>query len=218
MMKIILSLASILLMAGLRGEPSDINEPDVEESHPAFLNPSSRNHPANHEIRQQRLNDAYVSAEKKILDQIVWNVDPERPIEKVEVHLGEQKLYAFQNSYAVGISPVSTAAQGYVTPVGAFKISDKKEIYYSNQYGEFADANGKIVDYNANLGQTPPPGVHYVPSPMPHFLRLTDNGVGLHEGYLPGYPASHGCIRLPATVAANLFKQVSIGTPVLVTE
>ena len=76
------------------------------------------------------------------------------------------------------------------------------------------DASGNIVDYSADLGQTPPPGAHYVPSPMPFFMRLTDEGVGMHAGFLPGYPASHGCIRLPAPVAENIFHQVSIGTQV----
>jgi lipoprotein-anchoring transpeptidase ErfK/SrfK len=191
-------------------------DPSADKDSPphTFFNPSSRLSVSNHETRLQNLNAAFESAQEQILRQVVWHVDPNKPIDRVEVRLTEQKLYAYQNNVAVGISPVSTARDGYVTPLGSYKISDKKETYFSNQYGEFADAKGNIVDWNADLGQTPPPGAHYIPSAMPFFLRLTDEGVGLHAGYLPGYPASHGCIRLPASVAENIFHQVSVGTQV----
>jgi len=62
-----------------------------------------------------------------------------------------------------------------------------------------------------------PPGTHFKGAPMPYFMRIV-GGTGLHAGYLPGYPASHGCIRMPEFMAENFFRSVSVGTPVTVTQ
>ena len=51
---------------------------------------------------------------------------------------------------------------------------------------------------------------------MPHMQRLTNDGIALHAGYIPGHPASHGCVRLPAKFATALFKVTSVGTPVTI--
>ena len=60
-----------------------------------------------------------------------------------------------------------------------------------------------------------PPGTRFEGSKMHHFMRFT-GGIGMHEGFLPGYPASHGCVRMPAHMAATFYHNVSIGTPVTV--
>ena len=71
---------------------------------------------------------------------------------------------------------------------------------------------------NVGVNKDPkPPGTRFKGAPMPYFMRLTGSGVGLHAGYLPGYPASHGCIRMPEFMAENFFSSVSIGTPVTIT-
>ena len=211
-MKLVVAPLAVLFVISfpLNGE---VNATNSDEHEVNFINPSNRVSTA-HQSPQQKLYYAYQAAQNKILSKIVWNVDPNKQIDRIEVRIGEQMLYVYQNNVSVGSSPVSTAREGYVTPLGSYKITDKKEQYFSSLYGEFADANGKVVDWSAVPTETPPPGAHYVPSPMPFFLRLTDEGVGLHGGFLPGYPASHGCIRLPNSVAENIFKQVSIGTQV----
>ena len=61
-----------------------------------------------------------------------------------------------------------------------------------------------------------PSGSHYEGAPMFYFMRLTSEGVGMHIGILPGYPASHGCIRMPAEIAPQIYAHVKIGTPVQV--
>ena len=60
-----------------------------------------------------------------------------------------------------------------------------------------------------------PPGAIYYAAPMPNFMRFT-GGIGMHTGYLPGYAASHGCIRMPHQMSEKFFENVSVGTPVIV--
>ena len=60
-----------------------------------------------------------------------------------------------------------------------------------------------------------PPGCIYYPAPMLNFLRF-NGGIGMHTGYLPGYAASHGCIRMPDAIAAKFFENAQLGTPVIV--
>jgi lipoprotein-anchoring transpeptidase ErfK/SrfK len=147
---------------------------------------------------------------------IMWKVDPERKVDRVEVRLEDQQVLVFQDDRVVGKSPISSGREDFPTPSGNFMILAKSKDHKSNLYGSFVNAQGKVVNSNAMAGQTPPPGCTYMPSPMPYFLRFTGDGVGLHSGFLPGYPASHGCIRIPRKFAENLFSVVTLGTPVAV--
>ncbi len=144
----------------------------------------------------------------------VWKPDPNQPITRIEVRIGEQKVYVYQGDRIAGISPITTGKPGHDTPTGHYTILVKDIDHKSNLYGVFVDANGYVVDGNAEVGQTPPPGTAYDSADMPYYLRIRDDGVGLHAGYLPGYPASHGCIRQPHAFAELLFSNVSVGTPV----
>lgn len=147
-----------------------------------------------------------------------WKPDPSRPITRIEIRIGEQKVYVYQGDDVAGVSPVTTGKPGYDTPKGHYQIMVKDIDHKSNLYGVFLDGNGHIVNDNASAGQTPPHGSVYDAADMPYYMRLRDDGVGLHAGYLPGYPASHGCIRLPHAFAELLFSNVSVGTPVDVVE
>ena len=74
---------------------------------------------------------------------------------------------------------------------------------------------GRVVRAGVSLKiDSAPSGTHYVGAPMKWFMRLTDDGVGMHIGILPGYPASHGCIRMPADIAPLFYQKVKVGTPV----
>jgi len=143
-----------------------------------------------------------------------WKPDPNQPITRVEIRIGEQKVYVYQGDDVAGESPITTGKPGHETPTGHYTILVKDIDHKSNLYGVFLDANGYVVDGNAEAGQTPPPGAVYDSADMPYYMRLRDDGVGMHAGYLPGYPASHGCIRLPHAFAELLFSNVSVGTPV----
>jgi lipoprotein-anchoring transpeptidase ErfK/SrfK len=143
-----------------------------------------------------------------------WKPDPTQPITRVEVRLGEQRVYIYQGDELAGESPITTGKPGHDTPPGHYSVLVKDIDHKSNLYGVFLDSNGYIVDGNAEVGQKPPAGAVYDSADMPYYLRIRDDGVGLHAGYLPGYPASHGCIRMPHAFAELLFSNISLGTPV----
>lgn len=143
-----------------------------------------------------------------------WKPNPDRPITRIEVRLEEQKVYVYQGDDVAGVSPITTGKPGHETPTGHYSILAKDIDHKSNLYGVFLDSNGHIVDSNASVGQEPPAGSVFDAAEMPYYMRIRDDGVGLHAGYLPGYPASHGCIRLPHAFAELLFSNASVGTPV----
>jgi lipoprotein-anchoring transpeptidase ErfK/SrfK len=143
-----------------------------------------------------------------------WNPDPNKPITRIEVRIGEQKVYVYQGDDVAGVSPTTTGKPGHETPTGHYSILLKDIDHKSNLYGVFLDSNGYVIDGNASSSDKPPTGAVYDAADMPYYLRIRDDGVGLHGGFLPGYPASHGCIRLPHAFAELLFSNVSVGTPV----
>jgi lipoprotein-anchoring transpeptidase ErfK/SrfK len=146
-----------------------------------------------------------------------WDGDdvPGKP--SVKISLGEQRAYFYKGGTLVGISQLSTGREGLNTPPGHFSIIQKDVNHVSSKYGDYVDAAGTVVKQNVDVNKDPrPPGTHFQGAPMPYFMRIVD-GVGMHAGYLPGYPASHGCIRMPEFMAENFFKSVSTGTPVTIT-
>jgi len=82
-------------------------------------------------------------------------------------------------------------------------------------YGKIVDANGNTVVADADADMQVPRGGKFIPAPMHHFMRF-NGGDGMHAGYLPGYPASHGCVRMPEQYAIAFFNAVQVGTPVTV--
>src|SRR5437773_1913951 len=96
-----------------------------------------------------------------------------------------------------------------------FKILEKERAHYSSMYGKIVDAYGNTVVADADADMSVPRGGKFIPAPMHFFMRF--NGAdGMHAGYLPGYPASHGCVRMPEQYAIAFFNSVSAGTPVTV--
>lgn len=143
-----------------------------------------------------------------------WDGDHIGGKPSVKISLKEQRAYFYKNNMLVGISQLSTGREGLKTPTGSFSIIQKDINHVSTKYGDYVDDAGNVVTPNVELGKDPkPPGTKFKGAPMPFFMRIVD-GVGMHAGYLPGYPASHGCIRMPQFMAENFFKSVSTGTPV----
>ncbi len=143
-----------------------------------------------------------------------WKPDPTQPITRIEIRIGEQKVYVFQGGNIAAVSPITTGKPGHDTPTGHYSIISKDIDHKSNLYGIVLDTNGYVVNDNANAGDKLPQGAVYDAADMPYYMRIREDGVGMHGGYLPGYPASHGCIRLPHAFAELLFSNVSEGTPV----
>jgi hypothetical protein len=135
----------------------------------------------------------------------------------VKISLGEQRAYFYKNGMLVGISQLSTGREGLNTHPGHFSIIQKDVKHVSSEFGDYVDASGNVVVPNVAVNKDPkPPGTHFKGASMPFFMRIV-GGTGMHAGYLPGYPASHGCIRMPEFMAENFFKSVSLGTPVTIT-
>jgi hypothetical protein len=145
-----------------------------------------------------------------------WDGDHIGGKPSVKISLKEQRAYFYKNNMLVGISQLSTGREGLKTPAGKFSIIQKDINHVSSKYGDFVDDTGNIVMPNVDVEKDrKPPGTKFKGAPMPYFMRIVD-GVGMHAGYLPGYPASHGCIRMPQFMAENFFKSVSTGTPVTI--
>src|SRR3954467_9590346 len=107
----------------------------------------------------------------------------------VLVSVPEQVMHVYRNGILIGRSTVSTGSQGHATPGGVFEILQKNQEYYSKKYDN---------------------------APMPNMQRLTWTGIAMHSGNLPGYPASHGCIRLPFDFSQLLFAETAKGGTVVV--
>ena len=145
-----------------------------------------------------------------------WDGDGIGGKPSIKIRLSEQRAYFYKSGLLVGVSQLSTGREGLITPTGSFSIIQKDINHVSTKYGDFVDEGGNVVKPNVAVSDPKPPGTHFKGAPMPYFMRIVD-GVGMHAGYLPGYPASHGCIRMPEFMAENFFKSVSGGTPVTIT-
>ena len=115
-------------------------------------------------------------------------LSPAGPVVAV-VNLHTQHAQIYRNGIAIGYTSVSTGKRGYGTPTGRFQVLEKRRFHRSSTYGN---------------------------APMPWMVRLTWSGIAFHSGALPGFPASHGCIRLPASFAPQLFGALSLGDTVAV--
>ena len=133
----------------------------------------------------------------------------------VVVSISKQRVYLMCENEVVIDSPISSGRKGHPTPTGSFHIREKELNHYSNIYGNFIDRNNRVVRSGVSARiDSAPSGTHFEGAPMRFFMRLTDEGVGMHIGILPGYAASHGCIRLPADIAPLIYSKVRTGTPV----
>jgi lipoprotein-anchoring transpeptidase ErfK/SrfK len=144
-----------------------------------------------------------------------WHPDPSEPITRVKISLSQQRVYVYQDDNLAAESPITTGKPGHETPAGHYSVIQKDIDHESNLYGLITDKNGNVVTGDAKAGDPLPPGDVYDSADMPYYMRLRDDGVGMHGGYIPGTgPASHGCIRLPHAFAELLYSNISLGTPV----
>jgi lipoprotein-anchoring transpeptidase ErfK/SrfK len=133
------------------------------------------------------------------------------------VSLTKQRAYLMTGEEIAIDSPISSGKRGHTTPNGSFSVLEKDKDHRSSIYGDYVDAKGRVVRGGISSQiDSAPSGTHYVGASMKWFMRLTGEGVGMHVGILPGYPASHGCIRMPEPAAAQFYAHVKVGTPVQV--
>ncbi len=108
----------------------------------------------------------------------------------IVVSIPDQLVTVYRGGSVIAVSTCSTGKPGHSTPTGTFTILEKARVHHSSTYNN---------------------------APMPNMERLTWSGIALHAGKLPGYPASHGCIRLPMEFSALLFTVTHVGTTVTIT-
>ncbi len=121
--------------------------------------------------------------------QYVWRDGKTAGEPRVVISLGDQMAYVYRGNTLVAAAAISTGTEGRDTPTGIFPILEKKRMHHSRKYDN---------------------------APMPWMQRIDKYGIALHAGHNPGYPASHGCIRLPAKFAAKLYTVTDVGSTVLI--
>ncbi|MBO9519409.1 MAG: L,D-transpeptidase family protein [Porphyrobacter sp.] len=122
--------------------------------------------------------------------QFVWKDGKQSgAVTRVVISLSDQMAYAYRGGELVGISTISSGNTKKPTPTGIFPILEKKRFHRS---------------------------IKYENAPMPFMQRLDSYGIAMHAGHLPGYPASHGCVRLPSQFASRLFASTEVGTEVMI--
>lgn len=135
----------------------------------------------------------------------------------VSISLGKQRAFFFVGEEIAIDTPISSGKRAGMTPKGSFKITEKDKDHRSSIYGDFVNRSGKVVRSGVSTRiDSAPSGTVYRGAPMRWFMRLTNEGVGMHTGILPGYPASHGCIRLPDEIARLFFENAPSGTVVTI--
>jgi len=146
-----------------------------------------------------------------------WDGDGVQGAPSIVIDLSEQTASFYRDNKLVGVSAISSGREGFGTPVGNYKILKKEPDHHSNLYGDYVDSTGKVLVRNVDVKKDPvPPGGVFAGAPMPFFMRLSNAGMGMHQGFLPGVPDSHGCIRMPEKMVKIYFDNVSVGTPVKV--
>jgi lipoprotein-anchoring transpeptidase ErfK/SrfK len=134
---------------------------------------------------------------------------------RVIINLSEQRAHLIEDGKVSLVSPIASGKPGWSTPTGNFSVISKDIDHRSQSFGLIIDGSGRIASSSATPGTHVPPGFHYQPAPMPYYMEFTA-AIGMHAGYLPGYPASHGCVRMPRDLAERFFERVNIRTPVTV--
>ncbi len=145
-----------------------------------------------------------------------WDDDGSAGQPRIVVDLNKQVAQFYRGDHVIGVAAIASGKEGRNTPPGQYKITEKDPTHKSSKYGWIEDSQGKVVNEDATPSTRVPASCRYVAAPMPWFMRLRGDGVGMHEGYLPGYPASHGCIRMDRGVVKKFYQNAYVGMPVQV--
>jgi lipoprotein-anchoring transpeptidase ErfK/SrfK len=147
-----------------------------------------------------------------------WNGEGASGSAKIVVHTGEQKAYFYKGKHLVGETTVSTGKPGFSTPPGHYTVISKDASHVSTVFGDYVDDYGNVVSSNIDSRKDRrPKGSHFDGARMPYAMFFR-GGYAMHQGYVPPFAASHGCIRLPGQMAVRFFQNAPVGTPVTVTE
>ena len=147
-----------------------------------------------------------------------WHDEGASGSPKIVVHIGEQKAYFYKGKTLVGETTVSTGKPGFGTPPGHYTVVSKDVDHVSTAFGDYVDGSGNVVRSNIDSRKDhQPKGTHFDGARMPYAMFFR-SGYAMHQGYVPPFAASHGCIRIPKGMASQFFEHAPVGTPVTVTE
>ena len=209
--------ASVLAQAQRAGQLKTAPRPSNARQTPPRLLPTPRPAGAAPGLPMRKASElinkqAPININKGLYD----NLTPDQS--RVVVSLAKQRAYLLSGEQVAIDTPISSGKRAGMTPSGRFNVMEKDRDHRSSIYGDFKDRAGRTVRSGVSVRiDSAPSGTHFVGAPMLWFMRVTGDGVGMHVGILPGYPASHGCIRMPPQSAEMFFNRVKIGTPVEVT-
>src|SRR5215472_10793438 len=167
------------------------------------------------QTRQMRNASTYISRQEplKVNQPLLKQATPDNT--HIVVSLSKQRAYLMIGDNIVADGPISSGRQGHNTPTGHFNVMEKDPNHHSSLYGDFVDSSGRVVRAGVSAQiDSAPSGTHFAGAAMTWFLRLTAEGVGMHVGILPGYPASHGCVRESADGAKLFYDYAKVGTSV----
>ena len=149
----------------------------------------------------------------KINQSVLKDLTPDNA--RIVVSIPKQRAYLMVGEQLAADGPISSGKRGHSSPTGHMHVLEKDPNHHSSLYGDFVDSYGRVVRAGVSARiDAAPSGTHFAGATMKWFLRLTEDGVGMHIGILPGYPASHGCIRESAEGAKLFYDRVKVGTPV----
>ncbi|MDP3851893.1 MAG: L,D-transpeptidase [Luteolibacter sp.] len=135
----------------------------------------------------------------------------------IKIDLATQRGFLMNGEEIVIDYPICSGIKSRPTPTGTFYILEKVVDKNSNRYGKILDAEGNVVNGDADAFADPiPEGGKFVGAPMRYWMRLTNDGVGHHIGPIRRYPASHACIRGPSGTIPTVYSKVKPGTRVVV--
>jgi hypothetical protein len=147
-----------------------------------------------------------------------WHGDGVTGAAKIIVNITFQRAYFYKGKQLVGESTVSTGKKGFGTPPGHYQVLSKDKDHVSSVFGDYVDDFGNVTKSNIDSRKDPcPRGSHYDGARMPYAMFFR-GGYAMHQGYVPPYAASHGCIRIPKEMADIFFNNTPVGTPVVVKE
>ena len=135
---------------------------------------------------------------------------------RVEIDLSLQRARIYNNKDIAMDYPIASGRKTFPTPPGNYRIVEKVESEkQSNLYGTIYDSEGEVHKTDADITEDEvPEGGEFKGAAMPYWMRLSWKGLGMHQGRVPRYPASHGCVRMPSKVAYAVYEKLPIGTRV----
>lgn len=153
----------------------------------------------------------------KVVPRVLEKATPENT--RITVSLSRQRAFLLVDDEVAIDTPVSTGKRRGLTPTGTFAITAKVVTYETSLHGEFTDREGRVLRSGVSTRiDSAPSGSTFRQVPVKYCLQLGPEGLLIHAGHLPGYPAADTAVRLPADIAPLIYQRVRTGTPVKIEE